>query len=234
MIRVLLVDDQPLVRGGFAAILGASPDIEIVGEAGDGGQALSAVRALRPDVVLMDIRMPGMDGLQATRAITDDPDLTDVRIVILTTFEMDQYVFEALRAGAAGFLVKHCDPPDLLRAVDVAAQGDAMLSPSVTRRLVAEYAHLSREPQPAWLARDGLTDREREVVALVGRGLDNEAIARELFLSPATVRTHVGRAMTKLAARNRAQLVIYAYETGLVRAGWHRDGRGPAAAGGGV
>jgi DNA-binding NarL/FixJ family response regulator len=219
MIRVLLADDQPLVRAGFAAILSTQPDIDVVGEAADGREALDLVQRLRPDVVLMDIRMPNLDGLQATRLIAADHDLDQVKVIMLTTFELDEYVFEALRIGASGFLVKHCEPADLTRAVRVTAAGDAMLSPSVTQRLVAEYARHAKEP--AVVADPGtITDREREIVALVGQGLDNDEIARRLYLSPATVRTHVSRAMMKLDARNRAGLVVFAYESGLVRAGW--------------
>jgi DNA-binding NarL/FixJ family response regulator len=220
VIRVLLVDDQPLVRGGFAAILSAADDIEIVGEAGDGQEALDHVRETKPDVVLMDIRMPKLGGLEATRALAADPATAAVKIVILTTFEMDEYVFEALRSGAWGFLVKHCSPADLIHAVRVSAAGDAILSPSVTRRLVAEYARRAKPPRTDHGHLDHLTDREREVVTLVAQGLDNEAIARQLFLSVATVRSHVSRAMAKLDVRNRAQLVIFAYETGLVTPGW--------------
>jgi DNA-binding NarL/FixJ family response regulator len=220
MIRVLLVDDQPLVRGGFAAILSAADDIAIVGEAGDGREAIDQVKATAPDVVLMDIRMPRLDGLEATRALAADPATAAARIVILTTFEMDEYVFEALRSGAWGFLLKHCSPADLIQAVRVSAAGDAILSPSVTRRLVAEYARRAKPPTAGHRYRDDLTDREREVVTLVAKGMDNDAIARHLFLSVATVRSHVSRAMTKLDVRNRAQLVIFAYETGLVTPGW--------------
>lgn len=221
MIRVLLVDDQALVRGGFAAILGAQPDIEVVGEAADGRQALDSVRRLRPDVVLMDIRMPNLDGLEATRQLAADRDLDGVKVIMLTTFEMDEYVFESLRSGASGFLVKHCDPADLAQAVRVVSAGDSMLSPSVTRRLVSEYARHAKEPtaSPA-VDLSALTAREKEIVGLVGQGLSNDDIAGKLFLSPATVRTHVNRAMTKLAARDRAQLVVFAYESGLVRPGW--------------
>jgi DNA-binding NarL/FixJ family response regulator len=222
MIRVLLVDDQPLVRGGFAAILGAAGDIEIIGEAGDGREALERVRETMPDVVLMDIRMPRLNGLEATRELAADPATAGVRIVILTTFEMDEYVVDALRSGAWGFLLKSCSPADLIHAVRVSAAGDAILSPSVTRRLVAEYARRAKPPPGNHGYRDDLTDREREVVTLVAQGLDNDAIARHLFLSVATVRSHVSRAMTKLDVRNRAQLVIFAYETGLIIPGWDR------------
>jgi len=214
--RVVLADDQQLVRAGFRVLLDSEEGIEVVGEAGDGESALALVRAERPDVVLMDIRMPGLDGLGATKAITADPDLVDVRVLILTTFELDEYVFEALRAGAAGFLVKHTEPAELVRAVQVVAGGEALLSPSVTRRLIAEFtARPSRgETNPTALAE--LTDREREVVILVAQGLSNEEIATDWVVSPATVRTHVSRAMMKLRARDRAQLVVMAYQSGLV------------------
>ncbi|MEU7642803.1 MULTISPECIES: response regulator transcription factor [unclassified Streptomyces] len=219
MIRVLLADDQLLVRAGFKALLDAQPDIEVVGEAADGQEALTAVRAHRPDVVLMDIRMPLVDGLAATRRITDDPALRDVRVVMLTTFELDEYVFEAIRSGASGFLVKDTEPDELLRAVRAVVAGDALLSPGVTRRLIAEFAARSKEPAPA-AALTALTDREREVMALVGIGLSNEEIARRLVVSPLTAKTHVSRTMVKLGARDRAQLVVLAYESGLVRPGW--------------
>jgi DNA-binding NarL/FixJ family response regulator len=220
MIRVLLADDQALVRAGFAALLGDEPDIEVVGEAADGATAVALAKRLRPDVVLLDIRMPGTDGLAATKAITGDRDLADVRVVILTTFEVDEYIFEALRGGASGFLVKDTEPADLVRAVRVAASGDALLSPGVTRQLIAEFA--SRTGPPAAPAIDPLTDREREVVALVAGGLSNDEIAERLYLSGATVKTHVSRAISKLGARDRAQLVVFAYESGLVRPGWAR------------
>ncbi|MFI6769224.1 response regulator [Streptomyces sp. NPDC050355] len=219
MIRVLLADDQLLVRAGFKVLLDAQPDIEVVAEAGDGQQAVAAVRAHRPDVALMDIRMPVLDGLVATRRITRDPQLPDVKVVMLTTFELDEYVFEAIRSGASGFLVKDTEPEELVRAVRAVVAGDALLSPGVTRRLIAEFAARSKEPTAAD-ALSELTDREREVMALVGIGLTNEEIARRLVVSPLTAKTHVSRAMIKLGARDRAQLVVLAYESGLVRPGW--------------
>ncbi|MDQ0989236.1 response regulator transcription factor [Streptomyces sp. V3I7] len=219
MIRVLLADDQSLVRAGFRALLDAQPDIEVAGEAADGEEAWAKVRELRPDVVLMDIRMPLLDGLAATRRITGEEELKDVRVVMLTTFELDEYVFEAIRSGASGFLVKDTEPDELLRAVRAVVDGDALLSPGVTRRLIAEFAARSKEPAAAdALAR--LTEREREVMALVGIGLSNEEIARRLVVSPLTAKTHVSRTMVKLGARDRAQLVVLAYESGLVRPGW--------------
>jgi DNA-binding NarL/FixJ family response regulator len=219
VIRVLLADDQALVRAGFRALLDAQDDIEVVGEASDGDEATTLARRLTPDVVLMDIRMPGSDGLTATRAIVADARLTGTRVVILTTFELDEYVFEALRSGASGFLVKHTEPVELLHAVRVVAGGDALLSPGVTRRLIGEFATRAKEPRST-SALDALTDREREVMTLVGEGLNNEEIAARLILSPATAKTHVSRAMVKLGARDRAQLVVFAYEAGLVRPGW--------------
>ncbi|WP_206505074.1 response regulator transcription factor [Streptomyces chrestomyceticus] len=219
MIRVLLADDQLLVRAGFRALLDAQPDIEVVGEAADGEEALLALRDLCPDAVLMDIRMPVLDGLAATRQITEDPRLSAVKVVMLTTFELDEYVFEAIRCGASGFLVKDTEPEELVRAVRAVVEGDALLSPGVTRRLIAEFAARSKEP-----AANGtltvLTEREREVMALVGLGMSNEEIARRLVVSPLTAKTHVSRTMVKLGARDRAQLVVLAYESGLVRPGW--------------
>ncbi len=219
MIRVLLVDDQALVRGGFRALLDNEPDIEVVGEAADGAEAVEQAVALLPDVVLMDIRMPGTDGLEATRRIGADDRLGGTKVVILTTFDLDEYVFEALRVGASGFLVKDTEPAELIQAVRVVAAGDALLSPGVTRRLVAEFAARSRQPH-ASSELEVLTEREREIVALVGEGLSNDEIAARLVVSPATAKTHVSRAMIKLGARDRAQLVVVAYQTGLVRPGW--------------
>jgi DNA-binding NarL/FixJ family response regulator len=219
LIRVLLADDQGLVRAGFRALLDAETDIDVAGEARDGRQAVELTRSLRPDVVLMDIRMPELDGLAATREIAADRALAGVRIVILTTFEIDDYVFEALRAGASGFLVKDTEPVDLIAAVRLVAGGEALLSPSVTRRVIEEFAVRAKEPPPSGDL-DELTEREREVMTLVGNGLSNEEIAGRLVVSPATAKTHVSRAMVKLGARDRAQLVVLAYEYGLVRPGW--------------
>ena len=217
MIRVLLADDQRLVRAGFRSILENEDDIEVVGEADDGAAAVALVGTLRPDVVLMDVRMPVMDGLEALRQIADDPALTGVKVLVLTTFELDEYVFEAIRLGAGGFLVKHTQPADLVRAVREVAAGEALLSPSVTRRLIEEFAARPRTASVAPPSMAVLTEREREVVALVAQGLTNDEIARELVLSPATARTHVSRARVKLHARDRAQLVVFAYQSGLVR-----------------
>ena len=220
-IRVLLADDQGLVRAGFRALLDDAGDIEVVGEAGDGAAAVELARSTRPDVVLMDIRMPVLDGLEATRRIVADELLAGVRVLVLTTFELDEYVFEALAAGASGFLLKNTDPMELLRAVRVVAEGDALLAPSVTRRLIAEFAAARRQASAPAAAVDlaALTEREREVMALAGAGLSNEEIAERLVVSPATARTHVSRAMVKLGARDRAQLVVFAYESGLVSPG---------------
>lgn len=219
MIRVVLADDQALVRAGFRALLDAQDDIEIVGEADDGEEAVRLARHHAPDVVLMDIRMPGVDGLEATRTIVADPTLDAVHIVILTTFDLDEYVFETLRVGASGFLVKNTEPAELIQAVRVVAAGDALLSPGVTKRLMAEFAARARQPRST-TELDALTEREREVMALVAEGLSNAEIAARLFVSPATAKTHVSRAMVKLGARDRAQLVVLAYETGLARPGW--------------
>jgi DNA-binding NarL/FixJ family response regulator len=219
MISVVLVDDQALLRAGFRALIEVEPDLQVVGEAGDGEAGLDVVREARPDVVLMDVRMPRLDGIEATRRITEDSDLAGVRVIILTTFELDEYVFDALRNGAAGFLLKDTEPGELLAAIRVVADGDALMSPSITRRLIGEFASRSR-PAEAPAILDVLTEREREIVALVGEGLSNAEIADRLVVSPATAKTHVSRAMTKLGARDRAQLVVLAYETGLVRPGW--------------
>jgi DNA-binding NarL/FixJ family response regulator len=219
VIRVVLADDQALVRAGFRALLDAQDDIEVVGEAGDGEEAVRLATELTPDVVLMDVRMPGTDGLAATRRISADGHLAGVRVVILTTFELDEYVFEAIRSGASGFLVKDTEPDELVQAVRVVAGGDALLSPSVTRRLIGEFAARAKEPHDA-AGLDELTDREQEVLALVADGLSNHEIAKRLYVSPATAKTHVSRAMIKLRARDRAQLVVIAYESGLVRPGW--------------
>jgi DNA-binding NarL/FixJ family response regulator len=219
VIRVLLADDQALVRAGFRALLDAQDDIEVVGEAADGEEAARLAADLLPDVVLMDIRMPGVDGLAATRMIAENGRCDGVRIVILTTFELDEYVFEAIRSGASGFLVKDTEPVELIRGVRAVAAGDALLSPGVTRRLIGEFAARAKQTRPVDTL-DPLTDREREVMALVAGGLSNEEIAERLVVSPATAKTHVSRAMVKLGVRDRAQLVVLAYESGLVRPGW--------------
>ena len=219
MIRVVLADDQTLVRSGFRALLDARADIEVVGEAADGDAAVGLAQSLVPDVVLMDIRMPGCDGLAATQRIASDGRLGHVRVMILTTFALDEYLFDALRAGASGFLLKDTEPADLVAAVRVVASGDSLISPAMTRRLIAEFAARAKEPRPA-AELDVLTDREREVMALVAGGLSNDEIGQRLYMSPATARTHVSRAMTKLGARDRTQLVVAAYESGLVRPGW--------------
>lgn len=218
MIRVLLADDQALVRAGFRALLDAQEDVEVVAEAADGEDAVRLALEHRPDVVLMDIRMPGTDGLAATKAIATDERLDGVRVVILTTFGLDEYVFEAIRSGAAGFLLKDTEPAELIQAVRVVAAGEALLSPAVTRRLIEEFAARTRDT-PSRADLEPLTDREREVMALVGAGLSNDEIAARLFVSPATAKTHVSRAMVKLGARDRAQLVVFAYESGLVAPG---------------
>ncbi|ONK12375.1 response regulator transcription factor [Streptomyces sp. MP131-18] len=218
-VRVVLADDQTVVRAGFRALLDLTDDLVVVAEAADGAQAVEAVRTTRPDVVLMDIRMPRMDGLAATRAIAADPALDGVAVLVLTTFEADEYVFESLRRGAAGFLLKDIDPDDLRDAIRTVAAGRSLLAPAVTRRVIEEFARL-RAPLADGAARLApLTAREREVMALVAAGLSNEEIGRRLLMSPLTAKTHVSRAMTKLGARDRAQLVVLAYETGLVRAG---------------
>ena len=230
MIRVLLADDQALIRAGFRVLLEAADDIEVIGEAVNGDQAVELAKAERPDVILMDIRMPGTDGLAATGEIAATDTLSGVKVVILTTFETDDYVYQALRAGASGFLVKDAEPEDLIRAVRVAARGEALLSPSVTRRLIASLTNRALGVPAATLATDRgpahralpasglarITEREREVLSLVAEGLSNDEIATRLYLSPLTTKTHVSRIMTKLDARDRAQLVVIAYESGMV------------------
>lgn len=218
-IRVLLADDQPLVRAGLRMLLSAVPDIEVVAEAASGQEAIALAHELVPDVVLMDIRMPGTSGLQATEKILSSPDLSTVRVVILTTFDVDEYIFEALEKGASGFLLKDAEPDEIVRAIRAAASGDAVLSPGVTRRLLADYARRPRRREIAPGALDALTDREREVMVLVARGLSNDEIAKRLWVSPLTAKTHVSRILSKLGARDRAQLVVLAYEHGLVEPG---------------
>jgi DNA-binding NarL/FixJ family response regulator len=220
MIRVVVADDQALIRAGFSALLASEPGIEVVGQAATGREAVALAGRERPDVLLMDIRMPDGDGLWATREIVGTPGLESCRVVVVTTFELDEYVADAVRSGASGFLVKDTDPADLIRAVRVAAAGDALLSPGPTRRLLERVAAGLREP-PSTERLDVLTDREREVLALVAEGLTNEEIAERLVLSPLTAKTHVSRMLGKLGARDRVQLVVIAYETGLVRPGWH-------------
>jgi DNA-binding NarL/FixJ family response regulator len=225
VIRVLLADDQALIRAGFHVLIDAADDLQVVGEALDGAQAVDLARRERADVVLMDIRMPGVDGLEATRRISADDDLAGVKVIILTTFESDEYVYQAIRAGASGFMVKDTEPADLLQAIRVVARGDALLSPSVTRRLITDLATRPDRPPPGARSLEalaGLTEREREVMALVAEGLSNDEIAGRLFLSPLTSKTHVSRIMTKLNARDRAQLVVMAYESGLVTPGERR------------
>jgi DNA-binding NarL/FixJ family response regulator len=218
VIRVAIADDQDLVRAGLRVMLEAEDDIEVVAEAINGVDAIEQIRATKPDIVLMDIRMPELDGLAATRRIAEDATLEGVRVLILTTFEIDEYVFEALRAGASGFLLKDVETAELLRAVRVVSEGESLLAPSVTRRLIDEFvARPERVGSPTSL--DVLTEREREVVALVAAGLTNDEIAERLVISPATARTHVSRSMVKLGARDRAQLVVLAYESGLVSPG---------------
>ncbi|MFV0451315.1 MAG: response regulator [Propioniciclava sp.] len=216
-VSVLIVDDQPLVRMGLSALVASEPGLSVVGEAGDGDEAVAAVRSRRPRVVLMDIRMPGSDGLAALRAITADPDLAETRVVMLTTFELDEYVFAALEAGASGFLIKDAEPEDILRAIRAAASGDSLLSPTVTRRVISTFAG---GPRPAGVTEvprglDELTEREREVLELIAEGLNNAELAERLFISKATARTHVSRILTKLGARDRAQLVVIAFRAGL-------------------
>ncbi|GAA1680319.1 response regulator [Streptomyces yatensis] len=222
-IKVLLADDQALLRSAFRVLVDSEADMEVVGEASDGAQAVEIARTRGADVVLMDIRMPGTDGLAATRMITEDPQLADVRVVMLTTFEVDEYVVDSLRAGASGFLGKGAEPDELLAAIRIAAAGEALLSPAATKGLIARFLAQGdgSGDEGAYDASrlDALTVREREVLVQVGGGLSNDEIAARLEVSPLTVKTHVNRAMAKLGARDRAQLVVIAYETGLVRAG---------------
>ena len=218
-IRVVLADDQALIRSGFRVLIDSAEDLEVVGEAASGDDAVRLARSTRADVVLMDIRMPGTDGIAATQAITDDDDLAGVKVVVLTTFEIDAYVIEAVRAGASGFLSKSIEPADLLDAIRTVAGGDALLSPKATQALLAEFATAGTGPAiPADRLAD-LTTREREMMTLAAHGLSNDQIAERLFLSPLTVKTHINRAMMKLAVRDRAQLVVLAYQSGLVRPG---------------
>ncbi len=218
-VRVLIADDQTLVRAGFRSIVDGEPDLSVVGEAETGDVAQRMAVQHRPDVVLMDVRMPHVDGLEATRRIVADERLRDVKVVILTMFDLDEYVYGALRAGASGFLVKDTEPMELVHGLRVVARGDALLAPSVTRRLIGEFAGRLKEP-PATPTLNSLTEREREVIVAVAEGLSNQEIAHQLVVSPATAKTHVSRILTKLGARDRAQLVVVAYESGLVRPGW--------------
>lgn len=216
-IRVVIADDQPLLRSGFKALIDPAPDLDVVGEAGDGREAVRLAKTAQADVVLMDIRMPVLDGLAATRLISQDEDLAGVKVLILTTFEIDEYVFEALRAGASGFLGKSVEADDLLQAIRTVSRGDALLSPTATRTLISRFLATPAPPKPAdeTIPHEPLTQREREITALVATGLSNDEIAARLVLSPATVKTHVNRAMVKVGARDRAQLVVYAYRNGL-------------------
>jgi DNA-binding NarL/FixJ family response regulator len=219
LIRILVADDQALVRRGFASILDSTDGIEVVGEASNGAEAVAIALREHPDVVLMDVRMPHMDGLEATRRITDDPTLVDTRILILTTFDLDEYVHEALQAGASGFLLKDTEPPELIHAVRVIADGEALISPRITRRLISQFARASGQGRIHSTTLEQLTEREREVLGSVARGLSNAEIAEELYVSHATVKTHISRLLMKLQSRDRAQLVVFAYEAGVVEPG---------------
>lgn len=226
MINVVIADDQALVRAGFRSIVDSDDELEVVGEASNGHEAVAQARQHHPDLVLMDIRMPEMDGIEATHVISSDPELDDIKVIILTTFELDQYVFDSLRAGASGFLLKDTDPQDLLDAIRIIQQGNALLSPTVTRRLIAEFVSHTPAPRPT-PGLELLTPREREVMALVAAGLTNDEIADHLYISTNTAKTHVSRAMVKLGARDRAQLVVFAYQTGLVMASPPEPPAGP-------
>ncbi|MFK4208973.1 response regulator [Streptomyces sp. NPDC030920] len=215
-VRVLIADDQAMVRGGFRVLVDHTPGMTAAGEAADGAEAVEIARRERPDILLMDIRMPELDGIEATRQICSDPALSSVRVLILTTFDLDEYVHTALRAGAAGFLLKDTSPAEVLTAIGVVAAGDALLAPSVTPRLIAEFARRPEPTRPPSRLLDAITNRELEVLGLIARGLSNTEITEHLYLSVATVKTHIGRLLAKLLARDRAQLVIVAYETGLV------------------
>ncbi|MET8809714.1 response regulator transcription factor [Streptomyces sp. NPDC004546] len=223
MIQILLADDQRLVRAGIRGILDDEDDLHVIAEAADGHAALTACRELHPDVVLMDIRMPGMDGLEAARRIAADQNLATVKVVMLTTFDLDEYVYGALRCGATGFLVKDTEPAELLHAVRVAARGDALISPSITRRLIAEFADRPDHARPPDQRLDALTSREREVMRLIAAGRTNDEIAAQLVVSPLTAKTHVSRIMAKLGARDRSQVVVMAYEYRMVSPGWLTD-----------
>ncbi len=218
-IRIAIADDQDLVRKGFRLILSSFPGIEVVGEAVDGADAVALARRMRPDVLLMDIRMPRKDGIEACRELAGDPDTADVAVLILTTFDIDEYVYDALAAGASGFLLKDVDPDDLAQAIRVVHEGNALIQPSITRRLVETYAASRSKTRFDGTRISDLTDREREILTMVGKGMSNDEIAAELVISPATVRTHLGRIMVKLDAHDRAQLVVAAYESGLVKPG---------------
>jgi DNA-binding NarL/FixJ family response regulator len=216
-IGVVIADDQALLRGGFRLLIDSEPDMRVLGEAADGREAVRLARRARPDVVLMDVRMPGTDGIEATREITADPALPGARVLILTTFDLDDYVYRALRAGASGFILKDISPEDLLAAIRVVATGDALLAPRITRRLIAEFARQTVPPSPAAAAAlDALTSRETDILRHVARGLSNAEVARTLHISPGTAKTHVSRLLAKLGARDRAQLVVIAYESGLI------------------
>ena len=217
MIRVLVADDQALVRGSFRLLVDTAPDLEVVGEAATGVEAVEIAALRKPDVLLMDIRMPEMDGIEATRRITGAEQAAETRVLILTTFDLDDYVYAALRAGASGFLLKDTPPADLLAAIRVIAAGDALLAPAITRRLIAEFARRPQPGQQPAATLEGVTDREREVLTLIGRGLSNDEIAQALHITMATTKTHVSRLLAKLGARDRAQLVIAAYETSLIQ-----------------